>query len=221
MASRRAFLSLRLAILAAACGLGMTAAASGAAAAALAQPDGDPPGANGTVKIDFTPADASRANRPHVTCPFDAQFFGFDPGQTGDITVVAHPPSGRTLVAARAGVALTPSGAATTFTEADLDLAGLEEHPQQGFHLKLTVTVEEDGKTFKKSKVFWLKCARPTTPPPTTKPPTTKPPTKAPPLPVTGTSGIGGLAAVGLALVTGGALLLVLRRRRDDLSISD
>jgi LPXTG-motif cell wall-anchored protein len=224
MASRRASLSLRLAILAAACGLGMTAAVSGAAAAALAQPSGN----NGTVKIDGFPVDDSPANEPHVECPFAVQFFNFDPGQTADISIAAQPPSGSSsqIVAERSDVPTTPDGTSTTFTADDLNLSGLDEQAQQGFHLKLTVTSEgvPGGKKF---KVFWVKCAKASPTPTPTKTPTTKAPsptvTKSPPgvLPVTGTRGIGGLAALGLALVTGGAVLMVIRRRRDNLSISD
>jgi LPXTG-motif cell wall-anchored protein len=228
MASRRTSLSLRLAALAV-CGLGATAAASGIATAALA----DAPGANGTVKIDFSPADASRANRPHVTCPFAVQFFNFDENQTADISIAAHPPSGMSsqIVATASDVPASPDGVFTTFTEADVNLAGLEEHPNQGFHLKLTATVTEDGKTFEKHKVFWLKCAKPTTPPtkPPTSPPTTPPttpPTKAPTapttspgvLPVTGTGNwLGGVAGLGLALLATGTGLMLVRRRQDNL----
>jgi LPXTG-motif cell wall-anchored protein len=227
LASRRVFLSLRLAILAAACCLGVAAAASGAAAA-LAQPN-DPPGANGTVKIDGFEFDDEPSNEPHVTCPFDVQFFNFDTGQTGAVTLAAQAPSGTGIGAARSGVPLSPDAVTTTFTAGDLDLTGLDEHPRQGFHIELTVTVTKDGeRVFNKHKVFWLKCAKPSPSPSPTKSPTTKPPTPGkttPPtgvLPVTGT-GIGGLAAVGLALVASGAALMVVvvRRRRDDLDISD
>ncbi len=56
-------------------------------------------------------------------------------------------------------------------------------------------------------------------PPTTTQPPAAEPPTPEPPpptrLPVTGSSGIGGMLAIGaLLLVTGGVAILVVRRRR-------
>lgn len=239
MASRRASLSLRLAILAAACGLGVGAAASGAAA----QPN-DPDGNNGTVKIDNVPVDDSPANMPHVTCPFAVQFFGFDEGQTADIRLAAHPPSGSSsqTVAALNNVVVSddPAGGAGNdvdnsfvFTADDLDLSGLEEHPQQGFHIKLFVTSEGLPGDGKKHKVFWLKCAKPSPTPTPTKTvspsptQTTKPPTAAPTktspgaLPVTGTGNwIGGIAGFGLALVAGGTGLMLIRRRRDDLNIT-
>ncbi|HEX7747037.1 MAG TPA: LPXTG cell wall anchor domain-containing protein [Micromonosporaceae bacterium] len=241
MASRRASLSLRLAILAAACGLGVTAAASGAAAAESAAQAAAQ--AKGTVKIDgidcpVSPSacmggvDDDPSNEPHVGCRFAVQFFNFESGATADIRFDAQPPSGTTSgIGGRSGVSAFGDPASETFGAGDLNFTGLEEHPKQGFHVKLTATVTApDGeKVFEKHKVFWTKCAQasPSVSPSVSPTRTTKPPTPSvttsPPsvLPVTGTTGIGGLAAIGLALVAGGTALMLMRRRRDNLSSTD
>jgi LPXTG-motif cell wall-anchored protein len=239
MASRRASLSLRLAILAAACGLGVTAAASGAAAATLAQPN-DPAGANGTVKIDGVEVDDDPSNEPHVGCDFAVQFFGFDEGEDATIVFNIHPPSGQGDELLREEVDDIGDGEGggneldreVFFSFEELGLpGGFFEQPQQGFHVRLNLELE--GGT-EKHKVFWIKCERTPSPTPTptktvTPSPTktTKPPTAAPTktspgaLPVTGTGNwIGGIAGFGLALVAGGTALMVLRRRRDDLNMT-
>lgn len=223
MASRRASLSLRLAILAAACGLGVTAAASGAAAA-LAQPAP----ASGTVKIDGVPVDNSPANEPHVGCDFAVQFFGF-PDESATIRFNIQPPSGSFNQLLSENVTHIGDGMGggnildkeVFFTFADLGLPdNFFEQPQQGFHVKLSV--ELPGGT-EKHKVFWIKCAQ--SPSPSVSPTKTVKPTASPSvLPVTGTTGLGGLTVLGVALIAGGAGLmglLVTRRRRDKLSSTD
>ena len=55
----------------------------------------NPPGNNGTVKIDRLPFDDHPNNEPHVGCQFQVDFYGFDEGDLwADVTFEAHPPTG-------------------------------------------------------------------------------------------------------------------------------
>src|SRR3989442_13929343 len=64
-------------IMAAACLVG-----AGASVAA-----GDPPGNNGTVKIDFATGPITHANHPHPGCPFRISGFGFDSNQAFNLFI--------------------------------------------------------------------------------------------------------------------------------------
>jgi LPXTG-motif cell wall-anchored protein len=238
MAARRMSMPLRLAIAAAVGAAGVAAAASTAAAAAT-----DPAGNNGTVKIDGVPFDNwPPNNEPHVTCEFEIQFFGFDEGQTADITLKGHPPSSPDRVVtktwddfpisddAHGGAANDPDARIHVSATELANLAGMKPNENQGFHIRLDVVSPEGPK----HKVFWLEpCVAPTSPPasPPTSPPTSPP--SSPPtspgavttspgggqLPVTGTA-LGGLVALGLGLIGGGAALVVMRRRRDQVTFT-
>ena len=133
------------------------------ATAALA----DPPGNNGTVKIDGAEFSQLPNNEPHPGCLFDVEFFNFDQG-VGDATVTfrLHPPTGTSLL-------LTdtvdndgdPAGGGQDFDGEELyDLSdelaasGATPHPQQGFHVKLTVNAPGSIGADVKHKVFWIEC---------------------------------------------------------------
>ncbi|MGK5739170.1 LPXTG cell wall anchor domain-containing protein [Micromonospora sp. URMC 103] len=149
----------------------------------------NPPGDNGTVKIDGAPFGDSVDNQPHVGCEFELEFFNFDEGETADITLAAHPPTGRTTVKFLDNYVISDdpaSGAANDhdavvrFSANDLALAGLDAQPQQGYHIKLTVDLT-DGKGKAKQKVFWLQpCAASPTPTPSTSTPGEGSPTPTP-----------------------------------------
>ena len=144
-----------------------------AAGTASAAP-GNPPGNNGTVKIDDTPFDDLPNNEPHVGCIFQVDFYGFDAGDlSADVTFEAWPP---TLRDSDSQVLLTdtvPIGeddnsgggseagldASETYT---LDLAGITPHPQQGVHVKLTINAEGSQGADVKHKVFWVTGCGPT-----------------------------------------------------------
>lgn len=124
---------------------------------------GDPAGNNGTFKVDGLPYSDGMANEPHVTCGFRLKLFGFDEGQTGDITIAGQAPSGSGVVSSRTGVLISddPAGggpndpdALVEYTASDLDLAGLTAHPKQGYHLKVTLSTDTPGGV--KHKVFWF-----------------------------------------------------------------
>jgi hypothetical protein len=147
----------------------------------------DPPGNNGTVKVDDMPFDNDPNNEPHVDCVFQVDFYGFDEGDVAQVTFTAHPPTSD--VSGPGQVILQDSGidvggddnsgggseagldASRTYT---LDFSGttIEPSEQQGFHVKLEVIVTSPNSknpvVFKKHKVFWVQpCEEETT---TTKP---------------------------------------------------
>jgi hypothetical protein len=152
----------------------------------------DPPGNNGTVKVDDQPIDSIPNNNPHVGCEFRVDFYGYDEG-VGDAIVTFE------MQAPTQDVGLSVDGdtspdigedaagggtdldAAVTYT---LSFDG-DPHPQQGFHVFLTVNAPGSIGADAKHKVFWVEDCPPTTPPPTTppptQPPTTQPPTTQPP----------------------------------------
>jgi hypothetical protein len=126
----------------------------------------NPPGNNGTVKIHKLPLDSNSHNQPHVGCPFTVTFFGFDQGDVATVTFTAWAPTGKGKALLTGTVDIgaddnsgggSPAGfdGEQTYT---LDFDGIVPHQQQGFHVKLTVTVTSPGsKTpkFNKYKVFW------------------------------------------------------------------
>jgi hypothetical protein len=144
-------------------GAGLTLAAL-AVSLAMAAPASAAPGNNGTVKIDGVAFDDLPNNEPHVGCVFQVDFYGFDEGDlTAEVIFEAQAPSG-------SGVLLTDSvfigeddqsgggsvaglDASETYT---LDLSGLVEHPQQGYHVKLTVHAEGSQGADTKHKTFWV-----------------------------------------------------------------
>lgn len=221
----------------------MAATAAGAAfgAPALAAPT-DPPGANGTVKIDGWPYQEHNNNEPHVDCRFQVEFFDFDKDERASIIFEAHPPSaadfhevGRlddVLVSndeASGGSYDQDADEVFEFTSEDLDLTNAHYHPQQGYHIKLTIDRQNHPNWTEKHKVFWIQPCETNSPsspppsspetPPTTTPgtPPTTPPGESPILPVTGAAATT-IALTGVGLVGGGAALLWLRRRRDNVT---
>ncbi|SCL22509.1 LPXTG-motif cell wall anchor domain-containing protein [Micromonospora rhizosphaerae] len=202
-----------------------------------------------TVEVDDH-NDPNIANRPHVGCTFKVRFFGFDKDQTAKITFDIHPPSGtsdvplysktETVSDDAAAGGMNDEDAVFTYSVADdfKDLSKYKEHEKQGYHVKLTI--ESEGVPGGvKHKVFWVpNCQTPTTP--TTPPgsPTTTPPTESTApggsvspgaggngggeeggLPLTGVAGTS-IALTGLALIAGGAGLVWLRRRRDNITFT-
>jgi hypothetical protein len=149
---------------------------------ALAAPD--PPGNNGTIKVDAEPFDDASNNEPHVGCQFQIDFYGFDEGDLqATVTFEAHPPTGpvQTVLTDVVDIGEDDSSgggseagldASETYT---LDLSGITPHPNQGVHVKLTIEAEGSQGADTKHKVFWVTPCPPgsTTTSTTT---TTKPP---------------------------------------------
>jgi hypothetical protein len=133
--------------------------------AGLASAAPNPPGNNGTIKIDDTSFDDAPDNEPHVGCSFQVDFYGYDEGDLdATVTFEAHPPTGeRQLLVTdsvfigeddnRGGGSEAGLDASQTYT---LDLTGIEPHPVQGVHVKLTINAEGSQGADVKHKVFWV-----------------------------------------------------------------
>ncbi|HEV3363589.1 MAG TPA: DUF5979 domain-containing protein [Acidimicrobiia bacterium] len=152
-------------------------------------PQGDPPGNNGTVKIDQSDVpDEDKGNEPiGENCLFWLKFYNFDQGQLADITFAAHPPTGGKDPVTDKGNGLGEPGDGWEISDdpagggSDEDatlqynltdyVRGIDPHPQHGYHIKLTVNVRNaNGSAVPggvKHKVFWIKCTPPTAPPDT------------------------------------------------------
>jgi hypothetical protein len=153
----------------------------------------EPPGANGSVKIDEAPVDSDPSNEPHVGCGFSLQFFGFDEGtNTASVTFEAWPGTGdKTGVGALKGAASftfdgeRPPGNALNHTEDYLlDTSELTPNDKGEVHIKVDVTVTDAGGkvAFHKYKVFWTGACLDDdeTPTPTPTPTVTETPTETP-----------------------------------------
>jgi len=156
LASRRNKL---LAVLVAAVLVGLVTLLSGLASAAP-----NPPGNNGTVKIDDLPFDDLPNNEPHVGCIFQVDFYGYDEGALdAQVTFESHPPTGPVVTLLEdevfigeddnsGGGSQAGLDASETYT---LDFTGIEPHPNQGFHVKLTINADGSQGADVKHKVFW------------------------------------------------------------------
>jgi hypothetical protein len=141
-----------------------------------------PPGNNGTVKIDGVEFDDHPNNEPHVGCVFQVDLYGYDEGDlqatvrfeawpptssvedmlTDEVDIGEDPAGGREELltdeldigedAAGGGTDLDASGT-YDLTEA---LAHIAPHPQQGWHVRLTVNAEGSIGSDVKHKVFWV-----------------------------------------------------------------
>lgn len=159
--------------LAAMCGgaVAATALSAGAVGAQAA----DPPGNNGTVKVDGVEFDSHPDNEPHVGCVFEIDLYGYDEGDLdATVTFDAVAPTGdEELLTDDFAIGEDPAGGGTDLDAAeeyDLTeaLASIEPHPVQGWHVKLTVHADGSQGADTKFKVFWVSGCGST--PPTTTP---------------------------------------------------
>jgi LPXTG-motif cell wall-anchored protein len=104
---------------------------------------------------------------------FQVDFYGFDEGDlNADVTFESHPPTGpvQELLTDTVfigeddnsgGGSQAGLDASATYT---LDFTGIQPHPNQGFHVKLTVHADGSQGADTKHKVFWVAgCAAGTT----------------------------------------------------------
>jgi hypothetical protein len=147
-------------LLAIAMGLLVAASLAGLASAAP-----NPPGNNGTVKVDDLPFDDHPNNEPHVGCVFQVDFYGYDEGDLdATVSFEAHPPTGPVQLLLTDTVFIGEDDNSGGGSEAGLDasqtytldLTGIEPHPNQGVHVKLTVNAEGSQGADVKHKVFWV-----------------------------------------------------------------
>jgi hypothetical protein len=142
---------------------------------------------NGTVKVDRNDFDDHPDNEPHVGCVFQIDFYGYEEGDVDAlVTFEAQPPTGKgILLTDTVFIGEDPAGGGTDLDASETydisaALAGYTPHPQQGFHVKLTVNAEGSKGADGKHKVFWVEgCDTSPTTTTTTAPPTTS--TTAPP----------------------------------------
>jgi hypothetical protein len=160
-------------VLGAVAGLVLAAVFGGAGASSAS----NPPGNNGTIKIDDMPFDDHPDNEPHVGCVFQVDFYGFDEGDLfADVIFEVHPPTGSPEVILTDEVFIGEDDNSGGGSEAGLDasvtydlsalLQGFEPHPQQGWHVKLTIHADGSQGADVKHKVFWVSGCE--APPPTT-----------------------------------------------------
>ena len=131
----------------------------------------NPPGNNGTIKLDRLPFDSAPDNQPHVGCRFEVDWYGFDAGPLfSDVTFEVHPPTGKPAVLLTDRIFIgeddNSGGGSTAGLDAHREynlsgpLAGYAQHPQQGWHVKLTVRSDGSQGANTKYKVFWVQgCA--------------------------------------------------------------
>jgi hypothetical protein len=139
---------------------GVTMSLGGFATAAHADPGGN----NGTVKVDAEAFDTHPDNEPHVGCMFQVDFYGFDKGDLdADVEFAVRPPTGKDVVLLDDTVGIGED-AADGGTDLDAErtynlsgaLASLFPHPQQGYHVKMTVHADGAQGSDTKHKVFWV-----------------------------------------------------------------
>jgi len=126
-----------------------------------------PPGNNGTVKIDDVVFDDHPDNEPHDGCVFQVDFYGYDEGDlSADVTFEAIDPTGAVDPLLTDTLDIGEDDNSGGGSEAGLDasgtydltdaLAGITPHPQQGWHVKLTVHADGSQGADTKYKAFWV-----------------------------------------------------------------
>ncbi len=150
---------------------GLVAVVATQAGAASGQ--GNPPGNNGTIKIDGVALQGGQRNEPHVDCEFAVEFFGYDEGNlTASLSFELQAPTRRAsgtqvVLTDTVGIGEDPAGGATDQDASktySLDFIGVSPHEQQGYHVKLTVHAQGSQGADVKHKVFWVEpCATPPT----------------------------------------------------------
>jgi hypothetical protein len=128
----------------------------------------NPPGNNGTVKIDARPFDAAPDNEPHVGCTLQVDFYGYDEGDLeAQVSFEAHTPTlrpdgGQVLLTDSVFIGEDDNSGGGSEAGLDarrtyrLDLAGMTPHPVQGFLVKLTINADGSQGADTKHKVFWV-----------------------------------------------------------------
>lgn len=144
-----------------------------------------PAGNNGTVKVDGVAWDNHPDNEPHVGCRFEVDFYGFDEGNLwADVVFEAQPPTGRGLLLSdrvfighddNSGGGSEAGWDASRQYDLTAALGAYTAHPQQGYHVKLTVHADGSQGADTKHKVFWVGPCQATTLTRPSNPPSTPP----------------------------------------------
>ena len=131
---------------------------------AFAQRGGNRPGNNGTIKVDNIPFDAHPNNEPHVSCVFQIDFYNYDKGDLdATYTFKLHPPTAGGSTGGSVFIGEDPPEGGTDLdASVTVDLtnflnnSGVDPHPIQGYHVKLTIHAEGSQGADVKHKVFWV-----------------------------------------------------------------
>ncbi|MPZ62342.1 MAG: hypothetical protein GEU93_13820 [Propionibacteriales bacterium] len=170
------------------------------------QKPGDPPGNNGVVKVNDEELDDIPNNDPHVDCVFNVDFYNYDEGDdyAADVEFTLHNPTGDGTFDVTSGdlapyIGEDPAGGGKDVDAREtyrLEFTG-DPHPQQGYHVKLTIHAPGSIGADVKHKVFWVQpCseegAEPTPPAPGHSSPNSPPEEQpAPPVPTVVEAGFG------------------------------
>lgn len=137
---------------------GMLAASGSMFFASTALAAGGVNGNNGTVKLGSAGVPFTNANDPHLTCPIQVQWSGFDPGtQTYDVAITTTAPTGGTV--AVSGDPTHGTFVAQPFTaQYSLSFAGGANPNNKGeYHVSITVnTTSSTGTSDVKNKTIWV-----------------------------------------------------------------
>jgi len=141
---------------------------------------GNPPGNNGTVKIESADSQSLQPdNNPHQACIFSVEFYNFDKGDyNATVTFEDQAPTKDGGLQVVSGNLHPFIGEDAAGGGRDLDARVVyrlkftgQPHAKQGYHVKLTVNAPGSIGADQKHKVFWVKGCDAT--PPTSTPPTT------------------------------------------------
>jgi len=128
----------------------------------------DPPGNNGTVKIDGLPFDDHQDNEPHPGCLFQVDFYNFDMGNySASVTFEGIAPTGGgTLMTDSVFIGEDHNGGggdldASRTYDLSARLAPIPPQKNQGWHVKLTVHADGSQGADTKHKVFWVQSCGP------------------------------------------------------------
>lgn len=143
----------------------------------------DPSGNNGTIKIDGAPFDDAPDNEPHVGCEFEIDFYGFDRDPAVDAAARTYfskvsfegiaPTGGGNLVPDKGSTSVfvgeDAAGGGTDLDASELyslrsALSGVDPHPKQGYHVKVTVHTPFSRGADVKHKVLWIAPCAPLAP---------------------------------------------------------
>jgi hypothetical protein len=148
-------------------GLAALAAATCTALLIPAVSTAAPPGNNGTIKIDGVQFDEAPNNEPHPSCSFQVDFYNYDLGANleAEVSFAAQPPSGKKyqvllteeniFIGEDANGGGTDLDATRTYDLSEV-LTSLFQHPEQGYHVKLTVHADGSAGADTKYKTFWI-----------------------------------------------------------------
>ena len=127
----------------------------------------NPPGNNGTIKIEQVAADDVPQNNPHQSCELRVEWYGFDEGDVVESEVSFEPqaPTADSTIGVDGTNPVFVGGDAASGAGTDTGWDGSEvyrlsftgdPHPQQGYHVKVTVHTPHSLGNDSKSKVFWI-----------------------------------------------------------------